>query len=110
MSGRLGVTTHSQYAWIGKYGADSAQHQVASDDQAEIRRLQKELKWVTDERDILKKRSIFRQPVRVRYAFIREHGNRWPIRWLYCLLGVPPSGFYARLHRAALQQSASAEF
>ncbi len=52
---RLDITTHSIYAWIKKYGPDSSTHNEQSDAQAEIRRLQKELKRVTDERDILKK-------------------------------------------------------
>ncbi len=51
---RLDITTHSLYAWIKKYGPDSSTHKEQSDAQAEIRRLQKELKRVTDERDILK--------------------------------------------------------
>jgi transposase len=51
---RLDITTHSLYAWI-KYGPDSSTNKEQSDAQAEIRRLQKELKRVTDERDILKK-------------------------------------------------------
>jgi len=38
-----------------KYGLDSSTDKEQSDAQAEIRRLQKELKRVTDERDILKK-------------------------------------------------------
>lgn len=59
VSSRLGVTTHSLYAWVRKYGPDSAQHQAVSDDQAEIRRLQKELKRVTEERDILKKAAVY---------------------------------------------------
>ena len=49
------TTTHSLYAWIKKYGPDSSANKEQSDAQAEIRRLQKELKRVTDERDILKK-------------------------------------------------------
>lgn len=56
---RLDVTTHSLYAWIKKYGPDSATHQAKADDQAEIRRLQKELKRVTEERDILKKAAAY---------------------------------------------------
>ena len=51
---RLDITTHSLYAWIKKYGPDSSTNKEQSDAQAEIRRLQKELKRVTDERDILK--------------------------------------------------------
>ncbi len=52
---RLDITTHSLYAWIKKYGPDPKEHQELSDAQAEIRRLQKELKRTTEERDILKK-------------------------------------------------------
>ena len=44
---RLDITTHSIYAWIKKYGPDSSTNKEQSDAQAEIRRLQKELKRVT---------------------------------------------------------------
>jgi len=50
---RLDVTSHSLYAWVKKYGPDSKQHNELSDSQAEIRRLQKELKRTTEERDLL---------------------------------------------------------
>lgn len=65
---RVGVTTHSLYAWIRKFGPDSEQHQVNADDQSEIRRLQKELKRVTEERAILKKpwRTSPFSPIEVR--------------------------------------------
>lgn len=52
---RLGTTTHSLYAWIKRYGPDSEEHLQKSVESAEIRRLQKELKRVTEERDRLKK-------------------------------------------------------
>ena len=55
---RLDITTHSLYAWIKNYGPDSSTNKEQSDAQAEIRRLQKELKRVTDERDILKKAAV----------------------------------------------------
>ena len=55
---RLDITTHSLYSWIKKYGPDSSTNKEQSDAQAEIRRLQKELKRVTDERDILKKAAL----------------------------------------------------
>ena len=55
---RLDITTHSLYSWIKKYGPDSSTHKEQSDAQTEIRRLQKELKRVTDERDILKKAAV----------------------------------------------------
>lgn len=56
---RLDITTHSLYARIKNYGPDSSTNKEQSDAQAEIRRLQKELKRVTDERDILKKASAY---------------------------------------------------
>ena len=55
---RLDITTHSLYAWIKKYGPDPSTNKEQSDAQTEIRRLQKELKRVTDERDILKKAAV----------------------------------------------------
>lgn len=56
---RLGTTTHSLYAWIKRYGPDSKEHQQKAGDAAEIRRLQKELKRVTEERDLLKKAAAY---------------------------------------------------
>jgi len=47
------------YAWIKKYGPDSAEHNAKADDAAEIKRLKKELKRVTDERDMLKKATAY---------------------------------------------------
>lgn len=59
VASRLGTTTHSLYAWIKRYGPDSDEHQAKADEQAEIRRLKKELKRVTEERDILKKAAVY---------------------------------------------------
>ncbi len=56
---RLDITTLSLYAWIKKYGPDSSTNNAQSDAQAGIRRIQKELKRVTDERDILKKAAAY---------------------------------------------------
>jgi len=59
VANRLGTTTHSLYAWKNKYGPDSAEHQAKAAEQAEIRQLKKELKRVTEERDILKKAAAY---------------------------------------------------
>ncbi|MCY2739783.1 IS3 family transposase [Klebsiella pneumoniae] len=102
---RLDITTHSLYAWIKKYGPDSSTHKEQSDAQAEIRRLQKELKRVTDERDIFKKsRGVLRKAVRLRYAFIRDNTCCWPVRLLCRVLDVHPSGFYAWLQQPHSQR------
>ncbi|ELD3232821.1 IS3 family transposase [Enterobacter hormaechei] len=102
---RLDITTHSLYAWIKKYGPDSSANKEQSDAQAEIRRLQKELKRVTDERDIFKKsRGVLRKAVRLRYAFIRDNICCWPVRLLCRVLDVHPSGFYAWLQQPHSQR------
>ena len=56
---RLGTTTHSLYAWKKKYGPDSAEHREHTENEQEIRRLKKELRRVTVERDILKKAAVY---------------------------------------------------
>ncbi|HBQ4788769.1 TPA: IS3 family transposase [Escherichia coli] len=102
---RLDITTHSLYAWIKKYGPDPSTNKEQSDAQAEIRRLQKELKRVTDERDILKKAGgVLRKAVRLRYAFIRDNTCCWPVRLLCRVLDVHPSGFYAWLQQPHSQR------
>lgn len=56
---RLGTTTHSLYAWKKKYGPDSVEHLEKTETDQEIRRLKKELRRVTEERDILKKAAVY---------------------------------------------------
>jgi len=58
VSKRLGVSTHSLYAWMKRYSASPGA--AGKDDQsAEIRRLKQELARVTEERDILKKATAY---------------------------------------------------
>ena len=54
VSRRLGVSTHSLYAWKKKFSEPEA-----DDKAAEIRHLKKELARVTEERDILKKATAY---------------------------------------------------
>ncbi|MBG6211378.1 transposase-like protein [Labrenzia sp. EL_126] len=57
VSKRLGVSTHSLYAWKKKFSKspDSGE----GDQAVEIRRLKQELARVTEERDILKKATAY---------------------------------------------------
>jgi transposase len=58
VSSRLGVSTHSLYAWMKRYAVPPVV--AAKEDQtAEIRRLKQELSRVTEERDILKKATAY---------------------------------------------------
>lgn len=56
---RLGVTTHSLYAWVRKFGKPEVVQRAELDQNAEIRRLKSELRRVTEERDILKKAAAY---------------------------------------------------
>ena len=59
MAKRLDVTVDSLYTWVKRYGPDSAIHQAKHAEQAELNRLRKELKRVTEERDLLKKAAAY---------------------------------------------------
>ncbi|ELY2512212.1 TPA: transposase [Escherichia coli] len=54
IAAKLGITTYSLYAWLKKTG-----HHTSSQSDAEIRRLKRELKRVTEERDVLKKAQAY---------------------------------------------------
>lgn len=56
---RLGVTTHSLYAWLRKHGKPEVVQRAELDQSAEVRRLKAELRRVTEERDILKKAAAY---------------------------------------------------
>lgn len=55
----LGVSGHSLYAWIKRYGKSDGEQLAESEQQAEIRRLKAELRRVTEERDILKEAAVY---------------------------------------------------
>jgi transposase len=49
------VTSYSIYNWLKKYGPKAAEHVANTEEAQKIKSLEKELKRVTEERDILKK-------------------------------------------------------
>ncbi|ADD69432.1 transposase IS3/IS911 family protein [Denitrovibrio acetiphilus DSM 12809] len=59
VASRLDVNPSSIYNWIKKYGSDNSDYKIQSDHQSEINRLKKELRRVTEERDILKKAAAY---------------------------------------------------
>jgi transposase-like protein len=56
---RLGVTSNSLYKWVKKYGESPERAAAIRTERAETQRLKKELKRVTEERDILKKAAAY---------------------------------------------------
>ncbi len=59
VSKRLGVSSHSLYAWINKYSLPTEQRLAQDDQAAKVKRLEAELRRVTEERDILKKATAY---------------------------------------------------
>ena len=59
VSNRLGVSTHSLYQWRKRFSKPPVITQEAASQQSEIARLKKELARVTEERDILKKATVY---------------------------------------------------
>ena len=55
VSKRLGVSSHSLYAWKKKFSQPAG----SDEKESEIRRLKRELARVTEERDILKKATAY---------------------------------------------------
>jgi len=58
VSRRLGVSTHSLYKWVKQFGEPEPK-QSGVDHEAENRRLKRELARVTEERDILRKATVY---------------------------------------------------
>ncbi|KZY35005.1 transposase [Oleiphilus sp. HI0081] len=59
VSVRLGITASSLYNWMKVHGPDSDEHKKQLDHENKIKQLEKELKRVTMERDILKEATVF---------------------------------------------------
>ena len=58
VSQRLGVSTHSLYKWMKLFGEPGSKANLV-DHEAENQRLKRELARVTEERDILKKATVY---------------------------------------------------
>jgi len=59
VASRLGMNVNSIYNWIKKYNESDGSISAHTAEQEEIARLKKELKRVTQERDILKKATAY---------------------------------------------------
>ena len=77
VSQRLGVSTHSMYAWTKRHTAAS-DTPVKDDQSAEIRRLKQELACVAEERDILKRGERWRTRMSPRMQPSRRCEHRLP--------------------------------
>ncbi|WP_100215585.1 IS3 family transposase, partial [Xanthomonas phaseoli] len=95
---RLGVTTHSLYAWLPKFSKPGVVQRAEVDQSAEVRRLKAELRRVTEERDIPKKgRHVLCQGVKAKYAFMQTHRGEFRLCAMCRVLRVNRAGYYAWL-------------
>ncbi len=91
VSGRLGVSPHSLYAWKRQF----AKRPEGGSKDAEIRQLKRELLRMTEEGDIPKKPPRVSPGMQVRYAFVAEHRTLFSMRAMWRCLLIQPSGFYS---------------
>ena len=59
VSQRLGVSPYSLYEWVKCYGVPTEDRLAKEDQAARIKKLETELRRVTEERDILKKAAAY---------------------------------------------------
>jgi len=59
VSQRLGVSPHSLYEWIKRYGIPAEERLAKEDQTGRIKKLEAELRRVTEERDLLKKAAAY---------------------------------------------------
>ena len=59
VSKRLGVSPYSLYQWIKRYGIPTEERLAKEDQVGRIKKLEAELRRVTEERDILKKAAAY---------------------------------------------------
>ena len=55
----LGISENTLYGWVAKYGKQSDGSRVTPDEHEELIRLRREVRRLREEREILKKATIF---------------------------------------------------
>lgn len=94
----LGINKHSLQHWKKLYKDGKLALQESSDsykNRKEILRLKKEIKNIKLERDILEKGAGYLlQKRRVRYQFIRDNADKFPVFKMCKIFHIDPSSYY----------------
>lgn len=94
----MGISKHSLQHWKKLYKDGKLTVQLTSEsytNQKELKRLQKEIKSIKLERDILEKGAGYlSQKRRFRYQFIRENTDKFPIFKMCKIFHIDPSSYY----------------
>ena len=90
--------------WVKEFQADEKElfrgNGKLTIDQEELSRLREENRRLSMERDILKKNDgLLRERVELRYQFIAQWREAYPVKLLCRLLGVSRGGFYDAMRR-----------
>ena len=94
----LDLTASALSVWVEQARAERTKGKsgLVKEEREELVRLRKDLRIVSEERDILKKAAaFFAKQKPVRFRFIAAEKARHTVRILCRCLGVTPSGFYA---------------
>ncbi|MGL4475254.1 MAG: IS3 family transposase [Shewanella sp.] len=95
VSERLGISSKTLYVWTKTFSKSPKQRENEQDLHTQIAQLQRELKRVQQERDILKGgRGVLCRRVKERYPFIKSRSETYPVRLLCQTMNTHPSGYY----------------
>ncbi|MGI6684442.1 MAG: IS3 family transposase [Bacillota bacterium] len=98
----VGVNVNTLHGWVKKYGQQPEIKAVQSfsSESAELRALQKEIRDLKEENEILKKGdALLREKPSVKYEFIHEHRSQFRVEKMCKVLGVSKSGYFKWLNR-----------
>ena len=100
IAARLGVSAHSLHKWVKAVSPDKSEQQSKDllEAKSEILSLRAQLRWVEEERDLLKSRAVLCQGTRVKSRFMNEHRHVLTVTPMCRALRVARAGFYTRLH------------
>jgi len=90
----LGIGDGLIRRWKRELGDEVSGARLGTDEREKLKRLRKENRLLRMEKEILKKSSQYFAKEEVKYRFIQEHAERWPVVHQCRLLGVQRNAYY----------------